>query len=176
MITHTHTHTHKVGNNTSSTLSQLVTRVARNTRHIVKYCFDRRKSVKCWIFYVWRAVASIPRVEMDRCRLRNCRRNTSLQHKMDSLLNPSGGSWMNSRPGSRGWWWGFNSPACMFMSNVLSPTGGIDHRCHIWQWLTAPVIAMFALGEERTTTVGPCVWRRAGVSQSHTSPALVITS
>lgn len=90
---------------------------------------------------------------------------------MDSRSVPAEGADWTAGRGAGG---GFNSPACMFMSNVLSPMGGIDHRCHIWQWLTAPVIAMLALGEEQTTMVGP--WKHGSISQSPTSPARDITS
>lgn len=52
------------------------------------------------------------------------------------------------------------TPSYMSMSHVLSPMSWIDHWCHIWQWLTAPVIAVFALGEEQTTVARPRVWNR----------------
>lgn len=106
-------------------------------------------------FYVWRGIVGVLWVETDRCRLTRSRRNSSLQHKMDSHWVPAEEADWTAGQGAGG---GFNSPACMFMSNVLSPMGWIDHRCHIWQWLTAPVIAMLALGDEQTTTVGACGW------------------
>lgn len=92
-----------------------------------------------------------------RCGLGRGRRKSSLQHKMDSHSVPAEDADWTAAVG------GFNSPACMFMSNVLSPTGWIDHRCHIWQWLTAPLIAMLALGR-RANCHGGTVWtERAGI-------------
>lgn len=49
-------------------------------------------------------------------------------------------------------------PSHLFLSNVLSPMSWTDGRRHVWQWLTEPVIAVFALGDEQTAVVGPRVW------------------
>lgn len=117
------------------------TRMARNTKHVVKtvlnvgiLCMNGELLEFC-----------------GRCGLGSSRRKSSLQRKMDSHSVPAEDADWTAAVG------GFNSPACMFMSNVLSPTGWIDHRCHIWQWLTAPLIAMLALGGRgKKTMVGPC--------------------